>query len=348
MKSVDILGDNRFDKFTKTREGSRAIIIKDGKILLTHEMKSEWWLIPGGGLEEGENSKQCCVREVEEETGYIVRPVEQFLVINEYYEEYRYVSYYFVCEVVGTGTMKPTEEEKLRGIMPVWCSINDAMDIYSKHQSYAATSEEKRGAYLREYTALCEYMKFCKKKKKPNKKVIKAVIVALVIIGLFIGLMAYLMRDVGIKHYDDLTLFQEQSHTLIYVPDGAEDIRMVVDNSIFVKTFFCSYVLDDNELNELIEKNIQEKYTKSKPDGDVEIVFDKYYGIKVKEIDDVDAQYGLDDFPHSLAFDSVIDDSIEDYIVIYYYPTNSGNRSSALLYNKETNRVLEYYNSQIR
>ena len=34
MKTVDILGANRFDNYTKTREGSRAIIIHDGKILL--------------------------------------------------------------------------------------------------------------------------------------------------------------------------------------------------------------------------------------------------------------------------------------------------------------------------
>lgn len=41
MKTVDILGENRFENYTKTRDGSRAIIIKDGKILLTHELNSD-------------------------------------------------------------------------------------------------------------------------------------------------------------------------------------------------------------------------------------------------------------------------------------------------------------------
>ena len=31
MKTVDILGSNRFENYTKTRDGSRAIIIHDGK-----------------------------------------------------------------------------------------------------------------------------------------------------------------------------------------------------------------------------------------------------------------------------------------------------------------------------
>ena len=35
MKTVDILGANRFENYTKTRDGSRAIIIQDEKILLT-------------------------------------------------------------------------------------------------------------------------------------------------------------------------------------------------------------------------------------------------------------------------------------------------------------------------
>ena len=58
MKTVEILGANRFDTYKKTREGSRAIIIQDGKILLTHELNSGWWLLPGGGVEEGENKAE--------------------------------------------------------------------------------------------------------------------------------------------------------------------------------------------------------------------------------------------------------------------------------------------------
>ena len=159
MKTIEILGDNRFETFSKTRDGSRAVIIRDGKILLSHETNSGWWLIPGGGLEAGETPEMACVREVEEETGYIVRPVKQFLTMHEYYEEYRYTSYYFVCEVTGTGRMNLTDAEIRRGVEPQWIPFHEAVELYSKHESYAGISEEKRGSYQREYTALQEYMK---------------------------------------------------------------------------------------------------------------------------------------------------------------------------------------------
>ena len=157
MKEIEILGANRFETFTKTRAGSRAVIIQDGKILLSHETKSGWWLVPGGGLEGNETPEEGCIREVEEETGFIVKPLRQFLTLNEYYEEYRYVSYYFVCEITGAGRMRLTEAEAARGLEPAWLPLPEAIDIFSRHQSYAAVSEEKRGSYLREYTALRAY-----------------------------------------------------------------------------------------------------------------------------------------------------------------------------------------------
>ena len=158
MRVMEISGANRFDTFTRTRAGSRAVIVREGQILLSHETVSGWWLVPGGGMEDGETPEACCVREVQEETGLIVRPVERFLTLYEYYEEYRYISHYFICEVTGEGRMDLTDEEKRRGAVPEWLPLQEAVELFSKHQSYAAVSEEQRGSYLREYTALTAYL----------------------------------------------------------------------------------------------------------------------------------------------------------------------------------------------
>ena len=158
MKEIEILGANRFETFSKTRQGSRAVIVEDGRILLAHETVTGWWLIPGGGMEAGETPADCCVREAEEETGVLVRPLRQFLTLCEYYEEYRYISHYFVCEIAGSGRMRLTEAEKARGLEPRWLPLEEAVAIFSRHQDYAAVSEEQRGTYQREFTALGAYL----------------------------------------------------------------------------------------------------------------------------------------------------------------------------------------------
>ena len=54
--------------------------------------------------------------------------------------------------------MRLTDAEKRRGAHPEWLPLAEAVEIFSRHQDWAAVSEEKRGSYLREYTALTEYL----------------------------------------------------------------------------------------------------------------------------------------------------------------------------------------------
>lgn len=165
MKEIDILGENRFEKHSKTRVGCRGIVLHNGKLLVSREEVSDYWMLPGGGLEKDETLSDCCSREILEETGYLVNPLDKFLVINEYYEEYHYISHFFICEVVGKAEQKLTESEKMRGLIPKWLDVQIFVDIVSKHQEYALTNEEKRGAYLREYTAITEYLELANNKK---------------------------------------------------------------------------------------------------------------------------------------------------------------------------------------
>lgn len=159
MKTMETIGANYFGTFSHTREGCRGIVVCGGAILLSREVNTDYWLIPGGGMEAGETPEECCTREVREETGVLVEPVEKFLTLHEYYEDWRYTSHYFTCEVIGSGAQALTEQERERGLIPRWIPLEKALSIFRKHADYAATNEEKRGAYLREYTALLEYCK---------------------------------------------------------------------------------------------------------------------------------------------------------------------------------------------
>lgn len=159
IRIISIYGDNRITPFRKLREGCRGIVVKEGKILVSREETTGTVMIPGGGLEAGETREECCRRELEEETGYTIEPEKCYLEIDEYYGEYKFVGYYFVCSIVGTCERRPTEEEMKIGMSPVWMDIGEFTDILSRYSDYADTDEDRCGMYLREYTAMNEYFK---------------------------------------------------------------------------------------------------------------------------------------------------------------------------------------------
>ena len=156
MKIIDIVGDNYLGKWNKTRTACRGIVIENSEILLSYESVTGQWMIPGGGLEENESEADCCIREVAEETGILVNASECLLEIDEYYENWKLISKYFICKVKGTTNTKLTEREQKVGMEARWLSVDNAKNIFSKHTSYTEIDEMRRGLYLREYTALCE------------------------------------------------------------------------------------------------------------------------------------------------------------------------------------------------
>ena len=151
-----------------------------------------------------------------------------------------------------------------------------------------------------------------------------------------------------IQYYYDTEEFNEETNSMLYTPEGANDLRMAVKDTFASKTMLCSYVLDDSGLSARIQKVTDEEYTRKNDDGSESVEFDEYYSIKVADIDNVNSSYTLDDFPYNLVFDAVIDDYIGDYTVIYYYPANSGTHGWAILYNDKTNRVIEYYHATMK
>ena len=151
---IEIYGENYFGYFNKTRTCCRGIIINEGKILLSYETKTDQYMIPGGGLEEKESIEECVVRELSEETGYLVEPTKYVLRIEEHYEDEKYIDEYFLCKIVGTSIRKLTRRENEVGMEPRWVEIKKAISIFSKHQDYASEDEMRRGLYQREYIAL--------------------------------------------------------------------------------------------------------------------------------------------------------------------------------------------------
>lgn len=75
---------------TVEREVTGAILIsKDNKILLVRknlkrdEVYMDYWIIPGGGIEDGEKKEQALIREIKEETGINILSYKIELVDSE-------------------------------------------------------------------------------------------------------------------------------------------------------------------------------------------------------------------------------------------------------------------------
>ena len=154
MRTIDIFGDNYAGYTAHERKASRCVMLDGDRVLLVHETVNDLWMLPGGGFEGDETPEACCIREAAEETGLTVAPERCFLLLNEHYEDWRYVSYYFLCRCTGQTARRLTAREASAGLAPEWVSIADALAIFAQHETLTAADEERRGIYQREYTAL--------------------------------------------------------------------------------------------------------------------------------------------------------------------------------------------------
>ncbi|MGH9455395.1 MAG: NUDIX hydrolase [Terriglobia bacterium] len=97
--------------------GVGGVVIHDGTVLLirrgTEPLKGEWSL-PGGMLELGERLEDGVRRELSEETGLNVEPVEVVEVFDRIVSEsdrvrYHYVIVDYLC-VLKDGTLRPSSD----------------------------------------------------------------------------------------------------------------------------------------------------------------------------------------------------------------------------------------------
>lgn len=86
------------------RVSSRAIIIEDGKLLSMFRRKikkdgtvKQYYVIPGGGLEENETLEENVIRELKEEFNVDIEIVK-FLGKEEYEDT---IANYFLCKIVN-------------------------------------------------------------------------------------------------------------------------------------------------------------------------------------------------------------------------------------------------------
>jgi len=104
--------------------GVGAVVVDQGRVLLvrrgTEPLRGEWSL-PGGLLEVGESLNAGVVREVREETGLIVEPLELIELLDRIHRvgdrvRYHYVIADYLCSVVGGALNAASDADAVRWV----------------------------------------------------------------------------------------------------------------------------------------------------------------------------------------------------------------------------------------
>ncbi|HKK39053.1 MAG TPA: NUDIX domain-containing protein [Cryomorphaceae bacterium] len=96
-----------------------GILICDGHILLSHETIKDFSFtkLPGGGLEFGEGTADCVVREFLEETTLNVEVIRHvyttdFFQASAFDENHQVISIYYLLEAEGLDKPRPIEAQE--------------------------------------------------------------------------------------------------------------------------------------------------------------------------------------------------------------------------------------------
>ncbi|MBR5182111.1 MAG: NUDIX domain-containing protein [Clostridiales bacterium] len=158
MKKLQLINDDFTGKIEHLRHASRGVVIKDGRVLLSYETKYNKYMIPGGGVEDGESYAECCERELLEETGIRVKATDEYVQIEELFDNWRHVCHYFVCEFIeDTGIQHLTDGEKAAGYVSKWVDLDEAIKDFGDYERFHKDNIADYGLYRREYYALKEY-----------------------------------------------------------------------------------------------------------------------------------------------------------------------------------------------
>lgn len=136
------------------RRAVRAVIRRDGRLLLVYSPDIDEYKFPGGGLEPGESEAEALSREVLEEVGAVVGSVGPRIgVITEYkrpmeaeLDLFVMVSTYHEVELLSEGHEQRLDGyEAALGFEPRWVSLSDAI---RKNEATMASGGPKVSSWI--------------------------------------------------------------------------------------------------------------------------------------------------------------------------------------------------------
>ena len=113
------------------RKAARAIVFdKNGLVALLYAAKNFYYKLPGGGLEDDEDSIKALKRECKEEIGCDIEVIKELGLTTEYRKKLnlKQISYCYIAKVVGEKGVPNLEQDEIdEGFKVVWLPFEDAI-----------------------------------------------------------------------------------------------------------------------------------------------------------------------------------------------------------------------------
>lgn len=151
------------EKTNKTRFCVRVLLFNDkNEICVIKSEKHGYMQLPGGGIEDGENITEALYREIEEETGFLIKNAKPIGYTLEKREDIRNshewdqdISFVFSAlpdREVGT---KYTKDEVAECFKPIWIKLKNFIikqeNTEGKIESYSGCFSNKRDLLIAKY-----------------------------------------------------------------------------------------------------------------------------------------------------------------------------------------------------
>ncbi|MCB9798977.1 class I tRNA ligase family protein [Candidatus Nomurabacteria bacterium] len=133
---AELVGERKDD--FHPRRSVRGICIRDGKVLLEFDTKMQEYVLPGGGIEDGEDIKAALVRELAEECGYSAVVVQENLgSIEHNYFHHKRLNDWRVLESayyieIDTNQVIERPQEEVEKVEFDWYDFDEAIHLLSE------------------------------------------------------------------------------------------------------------------------------------------------------------------------------------------------------------------------
>ena len=128
----------------KDRPTGKVVLFNEKKeIALVSNKVTNLFLLPGGGIEEGEDVVEGTKRECREETGYEIEVTHELGVTEDYRarDSRHCISHCFAANVQSQGPIALTKGESDIGFFMQWFSLDDAVKLLASQEEKVRRGE---------------------------------------------------------------------------------------------------------------------------------------------------------------------------------------------------------------